>query len=259
MKASHPFIRRLVVLGIFWVAIPALFALVMYNTQILHGEEFRAKSLSSNAASEVVEASRGIVTDRNGKELISNRPTYTLRFSGDSFDDDTALNAAIWRLVQLCQENNVVWNDSLPLTQTLPIALQDKTFDESFVMWAEDKDLPGSDKEEFSLDLTAQELMDHLTALYGLGTGYTAQQARLITGIRYELDVHDLLGSYYTFADDVTVELISQVKDGRFEGVTTGTASARVYNTTYAAHILGRIGPIYHEEWVGNEDSGIVG
>ena len=259
MKASHPFIRRLVLLGLFWVAIAVLFALVMYNTQILHGEEYRAKSLSSNAASEVVEASRGIVTDRNGKELISNRPTYTLRFSQDSFDDNTTLNAAIWRLIQLCQENNVTWNDSLPLTQTQPIALVDKTFDESFVMWAEDKDLPGSEKEDFSLQMTAQELMDHLTALYGLDSEYTPEQARLIAGVRYELDVHNLLGSYYTFADDVTVELISQVKDGRFEGVTTGTASARVYNTTYAAHILGRIGPIYHEEWVGNEDDGIVG
>ena len=34
------------------------FAGVMYYTQILHGEENRAKSLASNAASETVEASR---------------------------------------------------------------------------------------------------------------------------------------------------------------------------------------------------------
>ena len=60
-------------------------------------------------------------------------------------------------------------------------------------------------------------------------------------------------------ADDVSVELISQVVDGRFEGVTTGTASARVYNTPYAAHILGRIGPIYHDEWVGDEENGVKG
>jgi len=259
VKTSHPFIRRLIMLGLFWGAISLLFALVMYNTQILHGEEYRAKSLSSNAASEVVEASRGIVTDRNGKELISNRLTYTLRFSADSFDDDAALNAAIWRLMELCQKNGVSWNDSLPLTQTLPVALQNKTFDERFVMWAEDEELPGSEKKVFSLDMTAQELMDHLTTLYGLDNGYTPQQARLIAGVRYELAVHELLGNYYTFADDVSVELISQVTDGRFEGVSTGTASARVYNTTYAAHILGRIGPIYHEEWAGDEEAGIVG
>ena len=43
------------------------FAGVMYYTQILHGEENRAKSLASNATSETVEASRGIITDRNGK------------------------------------------------------------------------------------------------------------------------------------------------------------------------------------------------
>ena len=55
------------------------FAGVMYYTQILHGEENRAKSLASNAASETVEASRGIITDRNGKVLVSNRLTCARR------------------------------------------------------------------------------------------------------------------------------------------------------------------------------------
>ena len=40
------------------------------QTQILHGEENRAKSLASNATSETVEASRGIITDRNGNCLL---------------------------------------------------------------------------------------------------------------------------------------------------------------------------------------------
>ena len=56
------------------------YAGVMYYTQILHGEENRAKSLASNATSETVEASRGIITDRNGKVLVSNRAVYTLNF-----------------------------------------------------------------------------------------------------------------------------------------------------------------------------------
>ena len=54
-------------------------------------------------------------------------------------------------------------------------------------------------------------------------------------------------------------ELINQVVDGRYAGVTTGTASARVYDTTYAAHVLGRLSPIYQEDWVGDPDNGIVG
>lgn len=51
------------------------------------------------------------------------------------------------------------------------------------------------------------------------------------------------------FAEDVPVEVISQVVDGHFAGVSTGTSSQRVYNTTYAAHILGRVSRIFAEDW----------
>ena len=58
----------------------------------------------------------------------------------------------------------------------------------------------------------------------------------MIAGVRYELAVADLLGSDYVLADDISVELISQVVDGRYLGVSTGTASTRVYNTKYATY-----------------------
>ena len=32
-----------------------------------------------------------------------------------------------------------------------------------------------------------------------------------------------------------------------------------MYDTTYAAHVLGRLSPIYQEDWVGDPDNGIVG
>lgn len=89
--------------------------MVLYDAQILHGGENRAKSISSNAASETVTASRGIITDRNGKVLVSNRLAYTLVFDRSGFDDDAALNAAILRLVQLCEETGTGWNDTLPI------------------------------------------------------------------------------------------------------------------------------------------------
>lgn len=81
------------------------------------------------------------------------------------------------------------------------------------------------------------------------------REARLIVGVRYELHSRDS----YTFAEDVSTEVLSLITDGRYEGVTIRTASARVYNTALAAHILGTIGPIWQEEWSSNEDTGYVG
>ena len=259
MKAPHPLKQRLLALALFLTAAILLFTLILYDTQVLHGSEYHARSLASNATSQVVEASRGVITDRNGKVLVSNRLTYTLQFSEDPFHNDKELNDAIWRLLELLQTNGVVWRDTLPLSPSAPFSFTTETFDERFVLFAEDTELPGSDRESFALKLSADELMRELQKQFGLTDDYTPDQSRLIAGVRYELAVADLLGSDYTLADDVSVELISQVVDGRFTGVKTGTASVRVYNTPYAAHLLGRIGPIYHDEWIGDEENGITG
>ncbi|MBP3494219.1 MAG: penicillin-binding protein A [Oscillospiraceae bacterium] len=259
MKVPHPLHRRLWALVAFLLAALLLLCAVLYHSQIIQGSEFRALSLASNATSEEVDASRGIVTDRNGKVLISNRLTYTLIFSQDGFAGNADLNAAIWRLVELCRENDLTWTDQLPLTQSLPVSLKMGPWDESFVLFAQSEDLPGAYNDPFELELTAQQLFDKLRELYGLNEDYSDEQARIIAGIRYMLAVHDILGTKYIFAKDVSVELISEIVDGRYAGVETGASSTRVYNTPYAAHILGRIGPIYHEEWVGDEDNGVIG
>ena len=82
MNNSQLLNRRLLFLAGFLGVVLLLFLIVMYQTQIVQGSEYRARSMASNADEEVVEASRGTITDRNGKVLVSNRLTYTLRFSG---------------------------------------------------------------------------------------------------------------------------------------------------------------------------------
>ncbi len=265
MNTPHPLKYRLIAIGLFLGLIVMLYIGVMYNTQIIRGSEFRAKSLSSNATAETVEASRGIITDRNGKVLVSNRLTYTLLFSDESFEGNEDLNAAIVRLIDLCRTNHVTWNDTLPLTFDTPPVLIPERMDSSFRLFVENQELPAqlddpdTEEDEFSFQMSAQELMAFLCRLYGLEKGYTPEQQRCIAGVRYELSVHSLLDKNYVFADDVSVELISQVVDGHYAGVSTGTSSARVYNTPFAAHILGRIGPIYKEEWDGDKENGITG
>ena len=86
---------RLVPLVLIFGMILLIFCGVLYNTQILNGSDYKARSLASNATAQTVEASRGIITDRNGKVLISNRLTYTLVFSDEEFESDTDCNNAI--------------------------------------------------------------------------------------------------------------------------------------------------------------------
>ena len=247
MQNPHPAKRRVIALLVFFGAFLLLVAAVLYDAQILHGGENRAKSISSNAASETVTASRGIITDRNGKVLVSNRLAYTLVFDRSGFADDAALNAAILRLVQLCEETGTGWNDTLPIGRVGNFLRYSNARSETFDKFIEKNDLTSG--------ASGRQLLSELRELYHVDESLSEREARLIVGVRYELHSRDS----YTFAEDVSTEVLSLITDGRYEGVTIRTASARVYNTALAAHILGTIGPIWQEEWSSNEDTGYVG
>ena len=244
MKNPHPSRSRLYVLAVALGLMMLLFLIALYDAQILHGSENRAKSIASNATWQQVEASRGILTDRNGKVLVSNRLAYTLTFDKTSFADDDALNDAIWQLIQLCQETDTVWVDTLPIAQTSPYLYLASRNEESFWNYLADNKLSPS--------LPSRQLLGELRTLFHIDSSYTEAQARLIAGVRYELRSR----SSYVFAEDVSTELISRITDGDFPGVTTGQDSLREYNTTYAAHILGRISRIYAENWPEYRDKG---
>ncbi len=87
------------------------------------------------------------------------------------------------------------------------------------------------EKRKLPVNADAAELLEALRELYHIDSGCTVAQARDIAGVRYELDSR----SSYTFAEDVSSEVISQITDGHFDGVTIKTASARVYNTSWPA------------------------
>ena len=235
---QNPSKPRLIGLAVFFGLFLLLFLLTLYDHQIVHGREYLAKSITSNATAQEVEASRGILTDRNGKVLVSNRLTYTLTFSKEHFSGNEELNAALLRLIGLCRDNDISWNDSFPVSSAAPFSyLIEVQESETFLSFLSRQNLPAS--------ITAPELMARLRTVFDVNPSLPAEEERALIGTRYEL----ALRSSYRFADDVPVELISQIVDGQFPGVTPGTSSARVYNTPYAAHILGRISRIYAEDW----------
>lgn len=219
------------------IALLLTFTVVLYSTQVVHGSEYRARSISSNATTETVETSRGIITDRNGKVLVSNQQVYTLSFSRESFTDDASLNAAIWRLICLCRDNQTTWTDTLPLRQIAPWSYLPAAQESAFTSFCQ--------KAKLSTDGTGAQMLQALRQLFAIDPTYPDSAAREIAGVRYELYSR----TSYVFAEDVSVELLSQVADGQFAGAKAGVSSKRVYNTPYAAHILGRISRIYAEDW----------
>ena len=253
MKKSNPYRRRLIVVLSFLAAVLVFFGVMLFNYQIVNGDEYRALSVAGTAKREVVETSRGIITDRNGKVLVSNRLAYTLKFSDSDFGkDQAACNDAVWRLIELCRAEGVEWIDPLPLTAEAPYTLSTETPGETFINWLKSSKLAYTGESTVTLTASSDEVMAALRKVYAIADGYTDQQARLIAGVRYGAKI----SGGNVFAEDVPVRVISQVVDGHYAGVSTGTSSQRVYNTTYAAHILGRVSRIFAEDWDNYKDKG---
>ena len=71
---------RLLVLAGFLAAVLLVYLGVLFNTQVTRHEEYLTQSIHSIAREEQVEASRGIITDRSGRTLVSNASAYDLTF-----------------------------------------------------------------------------------------------------------------------------------------------------------------------------------
>ena len=82
-KFKSTLTRRLPFLVLFMVLCLGIYTYILYDTQIVHGEEYLQQSVRTITISEKVETSRGILTDRNGKVMVSNRSTYSLHFDSD--------------------------------------------------------------------------------------------------------------------------------------------------------------------------------
>lgn len=111
---------RLYVLGAFLVAVLLVYLGVLYSVQVVHYQDYATQSVHSILRPETVEASRGIITDRNGRTLVSNRSTYNLTFDPSLLKEGEDQNEAILRLIQLCQANGVEWIENLPISRRLP-------------------------------------------------------------------------------------------------------------------------------------------
>lgn len=245
------FARRLIALGGAMFLCAVVFVVTLFDAQIVHGDDYYAKSVRTNANEETVKSSRGVLTDRNGKVLVSNRAVYTLNFNSSLVAGD-ALNDALTRLLALLDEQGVACRDSLPLSQQAPYPYDTgngsvKTLVKYLVSlkWINEDDVT---EDGLPSTLTGPALYLMLREEYGVDKTLPSETARKLVGLRYSLAIARMNGlSSYEFASDVDVSLISLIKDGSYAGVQVDTSSVRVYETDYAAHVLGYTGSI--EDW----------
>ena len=85
----------------------ALFLVVLWNTQIVHGADYAARAAKKIARTETVEASRGSIFDRYGRLLVGNKLCYRVRLDSSLMGDDAQRNETLLHLLRLCREHGV--------------------------------------------------------------------------------------------------------------------------------------------------------
>ena len=258
-----------------------LFAWVLYDLQYVHGADYLAQSRRKIAKTETVEAARGEILDRYGRVLVTNRESYNVSLDTSFMKD---VNTTLTKLLDICRTEGVTWADTLPISSEAPFVF---TFDtassgaisnlyalaESLKKTAGLPDRSEADAIRAAAQAgesytrpSAAAFLEALAAYYEIDPLLPDSELRALTGVRYELSLRSREITYnaYVFAQDVQIPFIVKVKEADLPGVNIDVTTARQYNTTFAAHLLGRVGPIYSNEWsvyqeLGYDYNAIVG
>ena len=232
---------------------------VLYDLQIVKGEDYAQQSVRKIAYPETVTASRGEILDSYGRVLVSNRTSYQVQL--DTAQMGQERNDILLGLLEVCREEDVAWTDTLgqSLSAQAPVSYlrndpfhsTDSETGETSLTWLGRVAEENGWLEEDGGIPTAAALLERMRETYGLDESLTDQEARDLAGVLYELELRsrEITYSTYVFAEDVDIDFITKVKERGLSGVNIVATSVREYNTSYAAHLLGRVGPIYSEEW----------
>ena len=216
--------------------------------QVADGDEYLEQSRSKLTNSMSVPAPRGIIYDRNGRPLITNRVGFSVQVVYSDGSNDM-VNDILLSTLNVLEENGDEYVDSLPIS-----AENYKfTYKDDDNLTAVEKQNNFKKKYDISSSADGRSTLKKLAQRYDLDERYSYEQMRKIVGIRYELEVRGLAyGSPVTIASDVSMETVSVIKENSsyysIINVITSPFRKYVYGSL-GSHMLGRVGVIYQEEY----------
>ena len=213
---------RIAAMALLLLALLAIFFVAIYKLQIIEGNAYYEESLNSVTATQRVRAARGNILDRYGRVLVSNTSANSLLLNYTDLKAQDDPNAAILRMVQLVKEAGDEYNDDLPVTMSPPFEFTEMNSLQRTLLDAFLKDAKLPD------DATAVDLMSVFRARFKINNNYTAEQMRIIAGVRYELEVRTIINTVdYVFVENASMDLISALMENNLRGFEVTTSYQR--------------------------------
>ena len=236
---------RLVAMALILLILLTVYLVFLYKLQIIKGEEYYNRSNEITTTTRTVTAARGNILDRYGRVLVSNKECYNLQIDTDKLFANEDPNAVILELVKMVQGFGDSYTDDLPISTEPPFEYNENmTAIQRTMLNAYFK------RQELDENSTAVELMSYMRTRYDIDNSYTAEEMRIIAGVRYSINVRYAVNTAdYIFVEDASMGLISSIMEQKLAGIEVDRAYVREYSTEYAAHILGYTGLMTQEEY----------
>lgn len=263
MKRKRSFFARYVFLAALFIAFCLIYTARLIQLQISGQDYYTQTSASSYTyRTETIYAQRGEIYDCNGVPLVTNEYTYNMELDSGSMPSAQAekndVILAVLREAEAMGESDAF---------TLP--------DSPFLYFATETDgqmhfdyrsafFERSISKRFTRlitelncaeDASADEVAAVLLKRYGLtetdadgntATVYDPETTGLLLTVRIDMELNEFSSvTPYTLLEDISLQLLSRIKESGIRGVSARTIASRAYQFPgYASHILGRVGAI---------------
>ncbi len=254
-RTKHTF-WRICLVGLMALTLTATMAVRLLRLQLAAPAETKTNGGAQKTTlyTRIIPAARGEILDRYGRKLVANRISYQLTFDYLLWSKSRQ-NDVLMALTELCGSYGLTYEDHLPLTADGTAYQTDRSGEDAM-----DKRLNQFlQAQKWAETMEPAELFQKLCQRYRIDETLTAETARTIAGIRFDLET----GRFSTlepfvFLKEIPLELAICIGERADDlpGVRAETTYQREYQTIYAAHTLGHLGLINADEYAELADQG---
>lgn len=271
--------KRVFAIGAVAVLLAAVCIVKLFNLEIINGEKYRIQADNRSVRTYIQKAPRGEIFDRNHIPIVENRASYSIQINKTDIGSKE-LNKKINELVHILHDNDKEYSATFPIVYN-----SDENVPEyDFTRGAADKNSTKSDKksssknDEEDLDTknkenddysakiaewesenklnefkTLREIVGHFAEKYEVSDEYGDDEKLDIIAVRYEMEQRKFsVDNPFIMATDVGGVVLQKIKEtytaNGFADIVSDTMRNYAHGTM-AAHILGRTGIIYAEEY----------
>ena len=236
---------RVAAMAVPFTVLMIVYLVFLYKLQIVEGEIYYNRSSELTSTERTVTAARGNILDRYGRILVSNAECYNIKIDTEKLFANDDPNSVILELINMVSGYGDSYTDDLPITKAPPFEYDpnmteiQRTMLKAYFV-----------RQELPEDCSAIELMSYMRTRYSIDNSYSAEEMRVIAGVRYSINVRYAINTAdYIFVQDASMKLITSIMENKLTGIEVERAYVRQYSTEYAAHILGYTGLMTQEEF----------